>query len=109
AGGTGTSIDPYQIANAEQLNEVRNYLGGGIYFILISDIDLSAYAEGAGWTPIGTSNNAFRGNLNGNGFTISNLTILAKGAYYVGLFGLATQNSSFANIILEDVDVQGSG
>ena len=108
AGGTGTSSDPYQIANADQLNEVRNHLGAGIYFILTSDIDLSSYASGAGWTPIGANyDNPFYGNLNGNGFTIRNLTILAGGADFVGLFGVAYWGSSFTNIILEDVDVQG--
>lgn len=34
AGGTGLEGDPYQIATAEQLNAVRNYLGAGIYFEL---------------------------------------------------------------------------
>ncbi|MGG1634371.1 S-layer homology domain-containing protein [Paenibacillus sp. NRS-1760] len=108
AGGTGTSSDPYQIANADQLNEVRNHLGAGIYFILTSDIDLSSYASGAGWNPIGANNaNPFYGNLNGNGFTIRNLTINTGGADHVGLFGVAAYGSSFANIILEDVDVLG--
>ncbi|MFC3773244.1 S-layer homology domain-containing protein [Paenibacillus sp. GCM10012303] len=108
AGGTGTSSDPYQIANADQLNEVRNHLGAGIYFILTSDIDLSSYAGGAGWTPIGANyENPFYGNLNGNGFTIRNLTINTGGADHVGLFGVAAYGSSFANIILENVNVRG--
>lgn len=34
AGGTGTEQDPYQIATAEQLNEVRNHTGYSTYYIL---------------------------------------------------------------------------
>ena len=47
AGGSGTEDDPYQIATADQLNNVRNHLDK--HFILTANIDLL----GTNWDPIG--------------------------------------------------------
>jgi len=75
AGGTGDPGDPYQVAMAEHLNNVRNYLSS--HFIQTADIDLdvSPYNEGNGWEPIGTSANQFSGSYNGQQYKISNLFI----------------------------------
>ncbi len=81
AGGTGTLADPWQISTPMQLNNVRNYLGdanSNKYFILINDIDLSAYTGengpeynlGEGWRPIGytgSSSTVFWGKFDGQG------------------------------------------
>lgn len=80
AGGSGTQSDPYQIATADQLTLLGNYLGlnyKDAYFKITANIDLNVapYNTAAGWTPIGTSNNSFYGNLDGGGHTISNLAI----------------------------------
>lgn len=43
AGGSGTQEDPWQIATAQHLNNLRNYLGSGHrnkYFIQTADINL---------------------------------------------------------------------
>ena len=105
AGGTGTASDPYQIATADQLNEVRNHLDADIYFELTTDIDLSSYAN---WEPIGTTNqnivHLFVVNINGNGYTITNLKIDQQG-YYIGLFGAI--GGIMTNMILKDIDVKG--
>lgn len=61
AGGNGTQDYPYLIATAEQLNNVRNFLGEAYkytYFQLIAPIDLSSYPN---WVPIGDVNNPFYG------------------------------------------------
>ncbi|MGN7760881.1 GLUG motif-containing protein [Paenibacillus sp. 22594] len=107
AGGTGTASDPYQIATADQLNEVRNHLEAGLYFELTADIDLSGYAN---WVPIGTYdpynfNLRFYGNMDGNGFKITNLMIVNQAGDILGLFGASIGNIS--NIILEDIVVEG--
>jgi hypothetical protein len=51
--GAGTTGNPYVITNADQLNEVRNFLSSN--FILANDISLwvSPYNNGEGWVPIG--------------------------------------------------------
>src|SRR5690554_6662280 len=84
AGGDGSVENPYQIADAIQLNEVRhnspgpgqNYLKD--HFILTANIDLSAYASGEGWVPIGDNTGGstrFEGTFDGKGHTISGLVI----------------------------------
>ena len=66
------------ISTAEELKNIS--LDGK--YALVCDIDLG----GAEWTPIGTSDDPFTGELNGNGYTISNFKI-TTGRIYVGLFG----------------------
>ncbi|MBN2661963.1 MAG: hypothetical protein JXR54_11900, partial [Tannerellaceae bacterium] len=92
AGGSGTIEDPYQIANAEQLNQVRNYLTSS--FIQVTDIDLGVapWNIGEGWDPIGDydpwdPSKSFRGNYDGNGYTINNLLIERLVESNLGLFG----------------------
>lgn len=68
AGGTGTESDPYQVATAEQLQAVNDFLTAS--FVQTADIDLSEMV----WKPIGT----FTGHYNGQGFAISGLTIRMK-------------------------------
>ncbi|MBJ6362519.1 InlB B-repeat-containing protein, partial [Paenibacillus sp. GCM10012307] len=105
--GTGTEGDPYQIATAEQLNSVRNYLSEGLYFKLIADIDLSGYQEGFGWVPIGVNNtNFFQGNMDGNGYKITNLKVY-KPSYYVGLFGHIGNKATLSNMRLENIALTG--
>jgi len=92
AGGSGTIEDPYQIANAEQLNQVRNYLTSS--FMQTADIELGVapWNVGEGWDPIGdydpwNPSKSFRGNYDGNGYTINNLLIERLVESNLGLFG----------------------
>lgn len=94
AGGSGTLEDPYKIARADHLHEVRFYLDK--HFIQVADIDLGAsanyntgwktewYDNVGGWMPIGNDYAmllsdlepiSFRGRYNGDNKKISNLTI----------------------------------
>ncbi|MFC5469009.1 S-layer homology domain-containing protein [Cohnella suwonensis] len=103
----GTADDPYLIATAGQLYSVRNHLDAGFYFKLTSDIDLSRYAAGEGWLPIGDGNKPFKGNMDGNGYVITGLTIHRLGSNdYVGLFGYAN-NAGLSNMKLINVNVTG--
>ncbi|MCD9024643.1 S-layer homology domain-containing protein [Cohnella silvisoli] len=83
-GGTGTAGDPYLISSAVQFNEIRSYVTSS--FKLAADIDLSDYAN---WVPIGnlTLTTRFKGSLDGDGHTITNLAINRPTTNYVGLFG----------------------
>ena len=121
AGGSGTAEDPWQIASAEQLNLIRENLGG--HYILTADIDLAGYEN---WEPIGAFQSlsdapedaevphpdyAFTGTFDGAGHTISNLTVAAAVPMGAGLFGCAsgTENGSafIGNFTLENIDVSG--
>lgn len=109
AGGDGSPEDPYQIATAQHLNAVRDYLDK--HFILIADIDLTDE-----WEPIGTyvnwestANEPFTGSLNGAGFSISGLFInrpFDLGQDGAGLFGL-TEGATIENLNLANVDITG--
>ncbi|MCK9254130.1 MAG: hypothetical protein M0P55_15390, partial [Clostridiales bacterium] len=92
SGGTGTVEDPYLIATAQDLDSVRHYMGEGVYFRQVSDIDLgvSPWNDGEGWLPIGTypePDAPFTGYYDGNGFAVQNLTMSSTAAGYKGLFG----------------------
>ena len=74
--GQGTAEKPYLIADgaelaylAQQVNDGTTYEGQ--YFQLASDIDLGNNE----WTPIGTTENSFRGIIDGAGHTIANAKI----------------------------------
>ena len=77
--GKGSDLRPFEIANEEQLNLLRNYLGEGKfhYYKIIGDIELTKP-----WEPIGAlkdgmefADGCFYGDLNGNGHTVSGLNI----------------------------------
>ena len=96
--GAGTVEDPYQIATADQLDEVRDHIDS--HFVLTKDIDLSGFAADKGWEPIG----AFHGSMDGNGHKIMNLTINRRNPY-AGLFGSISFPAVVTNMKLENVNV----
>lgn len=111
--GSGTESDPYQITNVCQLQEIKYELDA--YYILINDIDASeteSWNTGLGFEPIGTFNenepkDAFTGNLNGNGYSVSNLNINRINEDDTGLFGCISDGGSIINLSLEDASVIG--
>lgn len=98
AGGSGTEEDPYQIATADQLvafaasvndGSAKGY--GGQFIVLTEDLDLT----GIDWTPIGsmadmeTYSTMFFGTFDGQGHTISNLTLdMSTPIVGAGIFGM---------------------
>lgn len=95
--GDGTQQNPYIIMNARQLDNVRNHLDA--HYKLGRDIDLTGYygatwveqgwTEEMGWMPIGwpssTSQQVFKGSLDGQSHTIIGLKINSE-EDYMGLF-----------------------
>mgnify|MGYP000966059192 FL=1 len=107
AGGDGSVDYPYQVATAEQLNNVRYHLDQ--HFIQTEEINLNVapYNEDAGWEPIGSNSSPFTGTFDGNGKTISNLTIDRSTTDYVGLFGVTGDTAKIPNVKLENIKVTG--
>ena len=141
-GGKGTSADPYIISSKTHLYNLAwlQYLGtyngspvNQLYFKVTADIDMN----GITLPPIGTSQYPFLGNFNGNGKTISNLTVSNAFADYgtahptsvssdnftqpqiVGFFGVVGQLPtpaitysssivSLTNFTLEDITVKSN-
>ena len=84
---------------AKLVNEERNL---SIDITLTADIDLS----GINWTPIGTSiSNAYKGTFDGNGKTITGLTVTTSDRY-AGLFGYIGSGGTVKNVVLKDVQIE---
>lgn len=98
AAGKGTEADPYQIGNATQLKDLATQSStksiAEAYFKLLSNIALTATEE---WTPIGTNGQPFKGHFDGNGRSVTGITI-TKDITYTGLFGYTDTGSSIKNL-----------
>ncbi|WP_052350383.1 S-layer homology domain-containing protein [Paenibacillus gorillae] len=91
------------VSTPAELDEIRNHPSEN--FRLIQDIDLSGYAN---WSPIGVYNiSPFTGKFDGQGHTISNLTIDRPGDNNIGLFA-QTNGASITNVHLTNVNVRGN-
>ncbi len=111
AGGSGTDNDPWQIATAAHLNNVRNYLGElhqDKHFIQTADIDLGVapWNQGRGWGPIGHRFlGKFQGTYDGGFHVINNLTIDEPiFGFAIGLFG-DTENATIRRVCIEDAKI----
>ena len=105
SGGLGTSASPYEIRTVTDLNQMRNETASssGKFFKQMQDINLS----GQQWTPIGTSSAPFRGNYDGGGFSINNLTITTNrlDSGFFGYVGSAQNDTTIKDITFENVNI----
>lgn len=104
------SAGTYSISTAKGLENLATLVNSGLVasgceFVLGANIDLSDYSD---WTPIGTSSKRFAGTFDGNGYTVSNLTINSPGENMQGLFGDA-RASTIKNLGVVNVDIEGNG
>lgn len=115
----------YLIAKPYHLAWFRDYVNGTIVdegeaartthssasAILTADIDLKNYCHAAedgkellSWIPIGNNDNRWKGNMNGQGHTISHLYIKTA-QNYVGLFGY-TDGATIQDLIFDNAKVE---
>jgi len=109
AGGSGTTDNPYLIATAAQLNNVRYYSTKAFRQTADIDLGVSPWNDGIGWDPISTDwMKPFRGSYDGDFHSISNLTIERDSMIYnyVGLFGIA-RSAQIKEIKILNADVAG--
>lgn len=105
-GGEGTLSKPFTIANYTQLNDIWYYPESN--YKLINDLDLSGIVH----EPIFDKINFFKGNFDGGGHTINNLTVETE-LNYPSLFGVigggsvSNLNINNAVIITTDYDTLG--
>ena len=117
-----------EISTIEELNNMRHNLAGTSYktssrargkttgcprsgcfgYELNNNLDFSGsrWASGKGWEPIGDEDDSFTATFDGNGYTISGLTIISP-ATAVGFFG-HTRGATIRNITLANASVIGS-
>lgn len=98
-----------EIANLTDLQNMENTLDGNYY--LSDNIDASesgALDGGNGFDPIGETRtvNPFTGTFDGNGFTITGLTINRSAESDIGLFGYAN-SATIKDVTLADIDYTG--
>ncbi|MGN0182563.1 MAG: InlB B-repeat-containing protein [Candidatus Ornithomonoglobus sp.] len=102
AGGDGTKGNPYQISNAAELAYLADKVNQQTsapeyaYYVLTDNINLG-YEE---WVPIGVNDSDYQyfyGELDGNGYTVSDLYISSVNSNKIGLFG-CVKDSSIKNI-----------
>ena len=108
-GGSGTAEDPYQIKTAEQLALLAAWNSNPstydrvntAFYILERDIDLAGHE----WVAIGNlsgTDSRFMGGFDGNGHTISNLTVTEATTVnrHIGLFGYVGGANTIGNFTL---------
>lgn len=98
----GTIVDESEVAGTTHLSASA---------MLTADIDLKNYCHAAedgkellSWIPIGNDNNRWKGNMDGQGHTITNLYI-ETAQDYVGLFGY-TEDATIQDLIFDNAKVE---
>ena len=101
-----TTSKTYTVYNADGLlawNEAAQK-DQSINCTLSADINMA----GKEWTPIGTDeNNSYNGTFDGNGKTITGLTVNQSEKNYAGLFGCLGSDGKVQNLTLENVHISG--
>ena len=120
SGGSGTALDPYQIATAVDLlllaYSPQDY---DKHFLLTADLDLDPHLPGRKvWTRALIAPNSeadkwdfqgtpFTGVFDGNGHRISHLT--SRGGNYLGVFGRLEYQAEIRNLGVVDANIVSSG
>ena len=109
--GSAASVQAQtEIRSWDDLHDIRDNLAGS--YILMNDIDeespgYETYNSNEGWLPIGTTDTPFSGTFDGDGYTISGLSIYRTTAYN-GLFGdVLDATIKNVGIINANLDVSG--
>ncbi len=95
------------ISDVETLKAFAEKVNGGTTFqgqtvTLGADLDLANEA----WTPIGTSDNPFKGTFEGGNKTVSNLTVTGENSF-VGLFGRTMAPAVVKDLTVNNAAVSG--
>jgi len=104
SGGTGESDAPYQLSTPAELDGIGyNPRLMNAHFELVNDVDMA----GLDFHTIASEFYPFIGSFNGNGHTISHLTV--NGGSYVGLFAQLEAGAKVTDLGVADVNIVGSG
>lgn len=102
SGGDGSLGKPYEISEPNQLVAiVNNPFDFDKSYKLTADIDMS----GVEFSPIGTVDTPFTGLFDGDGYTISSLSINVLGQHNIGLFGMVGNQGRVWNLNLDQISV----
>ena len=122
-GGDGSGGNPYQLTDIYGVQGMNGDLTAS--YALSNNINASVtsgWNGGAGFTPVGQApidavsyqvtdfTKSFQGSFNGNGYTISNLSInlpLSTDPWGVGLFGVTDTTASISNVTISSPSITG--
>ena len=106
---------PYAITNVYELQSIQQQLSAN--HELTTDIDASGTATwgvspnviggDVGFEPLGNNSDPFTGSFEGNGHSVTGLTVERPDKDDVGLFGVAGQDSAISNMTITDADITG--
>lgn len=105
-GYTEVSEGNYTVDNEKGLKNLAKLVNNGetnINITLTGDINLTGE-----WTPIGNYEQKYTGTFDGNGKTITGLTIDQKETSFLGLIGYLGSGGKVQNLTLENVNLNGN-
>ena len=111
AGGNGSGGSPYQITDVYGLQGIGSSAALlADNYVLASSINASGTANwngGAGFAPIGNAVTNFIGTFNGNGNSVSSLTIAPTNSNVttIGLFGTIGSGGAVENLALSNISI----
>ncbi len=110
--GNGTETEPYLITNSAELSYLATQVNNGIayentFFQLAMNLNL----DNKNWTPIGNTNNPFKGTFDGAGHYISNMNITinsipTNSIENYGLFGTIGDSSN--RTLINNIELRNS-
>ena len=111
AGGNGSGGSPYQITDVYGLQGIGSSAALlADNYVLANSINASGTANwngGAGFAPIGNATTNFTGTFNGNGNSVSSLTIAPTNPNVttIGLFGTIGSGGTVENLALSNISI----
>ena len=96
-----TGADDYVVFPTTTATQLMNALAASAEVELVNDVDLTDVE----WTPVGTAEDMFTGVLNGNGHTITGLTVAGD---YAALIAYAGENAVVKDVTFENVNVEST-
>ena len=107
SGGAGIVGNPYKITTIEQLKNIEKFNTSA--FILLNDIELPIAETGtSNFKPLFDDVNQFNGIFDGNGKTISNITMINEETFFTGLFAYIGSDGIVKNLKLSNMNVSGT-
>ena len=99
----GNTYEVYNPEGLKNIAELVNSGATGINITLDTDLDLTDME----WTPIGNYEKQYTGTFDGNGHTITGLTVTGSDQY-AGLFGRIGSGGTVKNVTLKDVKIESN-
>ena len=108
----GSKENPIEISTYEEFVAMGDDLTA--YYVLKNDIDFAEYVDDKGvskYQSLGSSSKPFRGTLDGNGYTVRNISnvVYSSNSYYYGLFASIDYQGAVKNVTFENITFSSKG